>query len=64
MNAVAAILRELAGLFIDDGALAALAVAWIVICAVVLPAVVPPLGCALLLFAGLAAALAFSVMRA
>lgn len=64
MKAITVILHELAALFIDDGALVVLAVAWIAACAWVLPLVLPPPGSAALLFAGLAAALAFSVMRA
>ena len=64
MNAVAAILRELVGLFVDDGALAVLALAWVGLAWWVLPLLAGPQICALLLFAGLAAVLAFSVLRA
>ena len=63
MKTFVAILREAVALFIDDGALAALAVVWIAICAWVLPLLLPAIACSVLLFAGLAAALAFSVMR-
>ena len=59
-----AVLRELLSLFVDDGALAALALGWVAICWFVLPLLLGPLPCAGLLFAGLAAALAFSVGRA
>ena len=64
MKALASVLREAIGLFVDDGALAALAVAWVAVAGWVLPLLLGPVACAALLFAGLAAALAYSVMRA
>ncbi len=64
MKAIAGVLRELAGLFVDDGALAALALVWIAAAWWLLPLVVGPVACSLLLFAGLAVALAASVLRA
>jgi hypothetical protein len=64
MKALASISRELVGLFIDDGALAFMAVAWVVGVGWVLSLVVGPAACALLLFLGLVAALVFSVLRA
>ncbi len=64
MTALAAIARELAGLFVDDGALAGLALVWLAAVRFVLPLVAGPQACAVLLFAGLAALLAMSVLRA
>lgn len=64
MTALAAVARELVGLFVDDGALAGLALAWLAAVRFVLPLVAGPQTCAALLFAGLAALLAASVLRA
>ncbi len=64
MSALSSVVRELAGLFVDDGSLALLAVVWVAASTWLLPLLLPPGGCAALLFAGLAAALAYSVMRA
>ncbi len=64
MKALGAVLREVLGLFVDDGALAAMTLVWLAVCWGLLPRLVGPLGCAVLLFAGLAAALAVSVVRA
>lgn len=64
MNAVRAVLAELWGLFVDDGALVVLALLWIAATGWLLPLVVDPTACAVLLFAGLAAGLACSVLRA
>ncbi len=64
MRAAGAILRELVGLFVDDGALAVLALLWLAISWWLLPLLAGPVACAVLLFAGLAAVLAYSVARA
>jgi len=58
-------LRELVGLFVDDGSLAVTALIWLAVCGLVLP----PLGIAdawlgLALFAGLAIILAENALRA
>jgi len=50
MNAIRAILRELVGLFVDDGALAVCAALWVVCVGWVLPLVFGPVACAFLLF--------------
>jgi len=63
MNAIRAILRELVGLFVDDGALAVCAALWVVCVGWVLPLVFGPVACAFLLFLGLLAALTFGVLR-
>ena len=64
MSRLGAILRELIGLFVDDGALVVLTLAWLAVSWWVLPLLAGPTACAVLLFAGLAAALGFSVLRA
>lgn len=64
MRGLDVILRELIGLFVDDGALVVLALVWLAVSWWVLPLLAGPVACAVLLFAGLAAALAFSVLRA
>jgi len=63
MKALAAILAKLVGSSSMTGALAFMAVAWVVGVGWVLSLVVGPAVCALLLFVGLVAALAFSVLR-
>jgi hypothetical protein len=65
MRWVAAAGRELIGLFIDDGSLALVALAWLALCAVVLPRLgLTPTTQALLLFAGLALGLVENARRA
>lgn len=62
---LAATLRELAGLFVDDGSLALLAVIWLAACGVALRWLgLDPAWAGLLLFAGLALALLTSALRA
>lgn len=64
MSALRAALRALVGLFVDDGALAILALLWVAAVAWLLPLFAAPAGGPALLFAGLAAVLAVSVLRA
>ena len=64
MKVLGAVVRELTGLFVDDGALALLTLVWLAVSWWLLPLLAGPVACAVLLFAGLAAALAFSVVRA
>jgi hypothetical protein len=65
MRWVAAAGREVIGLFIDDGSLALVALAWLALCAVVLPWIgLAPTTQALLLFAGLAVGLVENAGRA
>ena len=65
MTAIRAVLAELLGLFIDDGALALAAVALIaVVAAAVRWAGLPPLGGALLILVGCLLILADSLARA
>ena len=59
-----AVARELMGLFVDDGALAVLSLVWVGVAWGLLPFVLGPAACAAALFAGLAAGLAYSVLRA
>ncbi|HEX7970586.1 MAG TPA: hypothetical protein VF502_20370 [Stellaceae bacterium] len=64
MRAVGTILRELVGLFIDDGTLALAALIWIALCALILPRVLPSSEWdGAILFLGLAAVLAENVLR-
>ena len=65
MGWILASLHELAGLFVDDGSLAASALIWLAVCGLALP----PLGVAgawlgLALFTGLAGILAENALRA
>lgn len=65
MRALAAILRELVGLFVDDGSLAAGAVVWAAICGWALPLLgIGPGAEAGLLVLGLAALLLENTLRA
>lgn len=64
MRSLEAVARELLGLFVDDGTLAVLALVWIAVAWRLLPLVLGPATCAALLFVGLAAGLAYSVLRA
>ena len=65
MRALATILRELVGLFVDDGSLAAGAVVWAAICGWGLPLLgVGPRAEAGLLVVGLAALLLENALRA
>jgi hypothetical protein len=65
MSALKTILRELVGLFIDDGSLAAGAVIWAAICGWGLPLLgVDPRAVAALLVLGLAALLLENTFRA
>jgi hypothetical protein len=58
-------LRGLAGLFVDDGSLALLALAWLAACGLALRYLaLDPTWAGLLLFAGLALALLTSALRA
>jgi hypothetical protein len=64
MQALRRIMRELIGLFIDDGSLAVVVVIWIAICAVVLPILVPTASWqGPIMFVGLALILLESVTR-
>lgn len=64
MRALATILRELVGLFVDDGSLALAALVWIGLCGLVLPRLLPSRGWdGVILFLGLAALLAENAMR-
>ena len=64
MKWLRSILRELLGLFIDDGSFAAAIVAWIAVVAFVLPRLpIAPTRQALLFAAGLLAILVESVLR-
>ena len=64
VNVLRTILSELAGLFVDDGSLTVLVLAWLAVCWLLLPnlGLQSPL-LAVLLFVGLAAILAESVIR-
>lgn len=65
MSWIGASVRELVGLFIDDGSLALLAVLWLAVCGLVLPHLGLSDGWrAAALFAGLAAILAENALRA
>jgi hypothetical protein len=65
MRALATILRELGGLFVDDGSLAAGAVAWAILCGWALPLLgIGPHAQAALLILGLAALLLENTLRA
>jgi hypothetical protein len=65
MNVIRLILRELVGMFIDDGSLATLALVLIVaITAAVKLLALPPLAGGVLLLAGCLAILLYSVRRA
>ena len=65
MRALSAMLRELLGLFVDDGSLAAAALIWIALCALLLPRIAPARGWdGIILFLGLAAVLAENAVRA
>ena len=65
MRALTTILRELFGLFVDDGTLALAALIWIGICGVVLPRLLPSGGWdGVILFLGLALLLAENAVRA
>ena len=61
MAALAKIAQELVGLFVDDGSLAAIVLAWIALCGLVLP---PNPWHGLILFLGLALILIENVVRA
>ncbi len=58
------VLGKLWGLFVDDGALVVLALLWVGIAGWLLPLILSPVTCAALMFVGLAAGLAYSVLRA
>jgi len=65
MFSVAAILKELWGLFVDDGSLALALVGWVAICAFGLPRLpIPVLWHGPLLFAGCVVVLVLTVLRA
>ncbi len=64
MNALGSILREFVGLFVDDGSLALIIVVWVALVGSMLALGIGPAACAVLLFLGLGAALATSVLRA
>ncbi len=65
MGWLRAVLREILGLFIDDGSLALAAVIWLVLVWLLLPLLaVPPAWRGVVLFAGLALALVVSCRRA
>jgi hypothetical protein len=64
MNVLRTILNELAGLFVDDGSLAVLVLAWLAVCWFLLPRLsLPSPLLPILLFVGLAAILAESTVR-
>jgi hypothetical protein len=65
MGWITAALRELAGLFVDDGSLALLALLWLAACGLALRWLgLDPAWAGLPLFAGLALALLASALRA
>ena len=65
MSSLGAILKELWGLFVDDGSLALALIAWVAICAVGLPRLpVPALWDGPVLFLGCVVILVFTVVRA
>ena len=65
MGWITAALRELAGLFVDDGSLALLALIWLAACGLALRWLrLDPAWAGLPLFAGLALALLASALRA
>lgn len=64
MKALGALLSELVALFVDDGALALMTVAWVACVAWVLPLMFGSTACALFLLFGLLVALASAVLRA
>ena len=64
MRWLAPILREIFGLFVDDGSLALIILSWLTAVALLLPEVPLPLaGRGAALFAGLAITLAWSCLR-
>ena len=64
MRALAAILRELFGLFVDDGALALAVPIWIAVCGLALPRLSAPAGWdGVVLCLGLAVLLSANVLR-
>jgi hypothetical protein len=64
MRALTTIARELVGLFVDDGSLAAIIVVWIAICWMALPKLVPAASWqGPILFIGLALILIESTLR-
>jgi hypothetical protein len=64
MGAVKALLRELVGLFIDDGSLAVSVLVWVALCGIVAPSLgVTPLWRGVALAAGLAALLLENAYR-
>jgi hypothetical protein len=63
MNSIRAILREVIGLFVDDGSFALAIVAWVLGGALCIWLGVEPVSEALLLFLGLASILAGNVWR-
>jgi hypothetical protein len=64
MSWIVASLRELIGLFVDDGSLAVTALAWLAVCGLVLPSLgVAGAWLGVALFAGLAAILAENALR-
>lgn len=64
MRALVSMLREVFGLFVDDGTLALAALIWIAVCALILPRTLPSSGWGgAILFLGLAALLAENVLR-
>ena len=65
MGWITAVLRELAGLFVDDGSLALLALIWLAACGLALRWLgLDPAWAGLPLFAGLALALLATALRA
>lgn len=65
VGSFAALLRELWGLFVDDGSLALALIAWVGLCALGLPRLpVPTLWDGPLLFIGCVVILVFAVLRA
>ena len=63
MNAIAAIFREVLGLFVEDVGYAAAILGWVGVCAVVLPVLDAPLR-GIILVTGLSAILVIGVYRA
>ncbi len=64
MNALKAVAGELVGLFVDDWRFAALVLAWLVACGVLLPLLgLPSAAPPVILFVGLALILSQSVLR-
>jgi len=63
MNWLGTVVKQLYGLFVDDGALSAAICVWLVVAAFVLPRILSPQIQPIILFAGLALLLVDSIRR-